>query len=77
MAREAAEKDFQAMLAGAVPEDEAQAQAQAQPSKPLTTGRQRLPSGAIKETTTEKAVHIRSTLKKVRVDKEGKYIGDA
>jgi hypothetical protein len=74
MAREAAEKEFQAMLAGAMPSDEAPAITK---SKPTVTGRHRLPSGAIKETTTEKAVHVRGKLKKVRVDKDGNYIGDA
>ena len=74
MAREAAEKEFQAMLAGATPEDEAPAKTS---KSVMSQGRQRLPSGAIKETTTEKAVSIRGKLKKVRINKAGDVIGDA
>ena len=71
MARESADKDFQAMLAGATEGDNAPT------SEPRVTGQQRLPSGAIKQSTQEKAVHVSSKLKRVRVDKDGNYLGDA
>lgn len=72
MAREAADKEFQAMLAGALPPDD-----DATPSKPTASNRQRLASGAIRETTTEKAVNIKGKIRKVLINKEGQYIGDA
>ena len=73
MAREAVKNEFQAMLAGAGPaevDEKIKTQPQVVSSK-------RLPSGAVVETTREKSMKFHSKVKKVRVDKEGNYIGDA
>lgn len=75
MAREAVKNEFQAMLAGAGPAgDEVDEKITTQPQ---VVSSKRLPSGAIVETTREKSMKFHSKVKRVRVDKEGNYIGDA
>lgn len=75
MAREAVKNEFQAMLAGAGPDggevDEKIT------SQPQTISSRSLPSGATVETQKEKTMKFHSSVKKVRVDKEGNYVGDA
>lgn len=72
MAREAVKNEFQAMLAGATePESEERIK-----SEPQVVSSKRLPSGAVLETTKEKTMKFSSKVRRVRVDKEGNYIGD-
>ena len=71
MEREAVRNEFQAMLAGAVEQEVNDAT-----SKPRVAHTRKLPSGATVETTTEKPMNFRSKVKRVRVNKEGEYIGD-
>lgn len=76
MEREAVQNEFKAMLAGAGPAGDA-AMNDNVTSKPRVVSTKRLPSGAVVETTKEKPMKFHSTVKRVRVDKEGNYIGDA
>lgn len=73
MERESVRNEFKAMLAGATePGSEEKVNAE-----PRVVSSKRLPSGATVETTKEKTMKFRSKVKAVRVNKEGKYIGDA
>ena len=72
MEREAVRNEFKAMLAGAAdPGSEERVDAQ-----PRVISSKKLPSGATVETTKEKSMKFQSKVKKVRVNKEGNYIGD-
>lgn len=69
--REGVQNEFQAQLAGASENNSEQIM-----SKPQVVSSKRLRSGAKLETTKEKAMHFQGKIKKVRVNKEGKYIDD-
>lgn len=74
MAREAVKNEFQAMLAGAT--EPGGGIDEKMTSQPQVVSSKRLPSGAVVETTKEKPVSFRGNVKRVRVDKEGNYIGN-
>ena len=72
MERDSVRNEFQAILAGATnPESEEKVDAQ-----PRVISSRKMPSGATVETTTEKTMKFSSAVKRVRVDKEGKYLRD-
>ena len=75
MERESVQNEFKAMLAGAQGL-EAETNENIS-SQPRVISSKKLPSGAVVETTREKSMKFQSKVKKVRVDKEGNYIGDA
>lgn len=74
MERESVQNEFQAMLAGAGPVKDKVIE---EGSKPQVVSSKKLRSGAVQKTTKEKAVRFQGRVKKVRVDKDGNYIGDA
>jgi len=73
MERETVQNEFRALLAGAGPSDSSN---DGLTSKPQVVSSKRLPSGAKLETTKEKTMKFNSSVKRVRINKEGKYIGD-
>lgn len=75
MEREAVRNEFQAMLAGAGPAENEEVNEKIT-TQPQVVSSRRLPSGAIVETTREKSMKFKSSVKRVRIDKEGNYISD-
>lgn len=71
--REAADKEHQAIMDGAVPSGNSNEQ---EVGKPKVIAKRKLPSGATVETTKEKSMKFNSSVRKVRVDSQGNYIGE-
>lgn len=70
MEREAVKNEFQAILAGAKPDDQVVDETE------KTVATKRLRSGAVVETKEKKALKFQGKVKRVRINKEGQYVGD-